>query len=96
MEGDGMTRLNSSEIIKVLDNLIGETTAVGDTWADEKREENLKTLIDITNWCLDGVHQSSETMGRPENSMHEMGFRARQALMEYHRWLGEVLEEGEQ
>lgn len=85
-----MSKLTSQEIIKVLDNLIGGTEAVGNSWADEKIMLNLKTLIDITNWCLDGVHQSSETMGRPENSMHNIGWTAKCALDEWRVWLNEL------
>lgn len=80
-------KLNSQEIIKLLDNLIGATEAVGDTWADEKSEENLKVLIDVTNWCLDGVFQSSETCGRAENSMQKVGWIAKSALFEWEQWL---------
>lgn len=88
-----MSRLTSQEIIKVLDNLIGGTEAVGDSWADEKIMFNLQTLIDVTNWCLDGVNQSSGTMGRPEGSMHNIGFTANCALDEWRVWLNELLEE---
>lgn len=82
------------EIIKLLDLLIGLTEAQGDTALDEKVEENLKKLIDVTNWCLDGVQRASETLGRPEASMHEIGFRAKGALLEWRAWLDEILEEG--
>ena len=88
-----MDRLTSQEIIKVLDNLIGGTEAVGDSWADEKIMLNLKTLIDVTNWCLDGVNQSSGTMGRSEGSMHNIGWTANCALDEWRVWLNELLEE---
>ena len=92
-----MTRvLTSQEIIKVLDHLIGITTAVGDSWVDEKIMLNLKTLIDVTNWCIDGVHQSSETMCRPESSMHNIGWTANCALDEWRVWLNELFEEGKQ
>jgi len=80
----------SKEIIKLLDKLIGCTEAVGETNADEKIEQNLMTLIDVTNWCLDGIYQSSETMGRPEYSMNKIGFRAKCALLDYKNWLDEV------
>ena len=63
---------------------------VGETNEDEKIEQNLMTLIDVTNWCLDGIYQSSETMGRPEYSMNKIGFRAKGALLDYKKWLDEV------
>lgn len=90
-----MAKLDSSEIIKLLDNLIGPIIAVGESNADERVMGNLKTLIDVTNWCIDGIHQSSETMGRPEYSMHQVGFHARCTLDEYRQWLNELFEDGD-
>lgn len=86
-------RFNSSEIIKILNNLIGQTEAVGETNADERIFKNLQTLIDVTNWCIDGINQSSETAGRPEASMHKIGWTALCALDEYRTWLNDILEE---
>lgn len=88
-----MERLDSGEIIKLLDNLIGGTEAVGDSWADEKIEKNLMTLIDVTNWCIDGVAQSSETKNRFELSMRRIGERAFGALLDWKEWLAERSEE---
>ena len=53
--------MNDKEIIKLLDILIGTTEAVGDSAVDDKVESNLKTLIDVANWCMDGVSQSAST-----------------------------------
>ena len=91
-----MTRLNSGEIINLLENLIGGVRACGETYTDQKIMNNLKTLIDVVDWGLDEVRFSSETMGRVEGSMHDIGFHARSALMEWHRRLGEILEEVEE
>lgn len=88
-----MERLNSGEIIKLLDNLIGSTEAVGDSWADEKIEENLVTLIDVANWCIDGVAQSSETKNRSELSMRRIGERAFCTLLDWKEWLTKRSEE---
>lgn len=88
-----MTKLNSREITNLLENLIGGVRACGETYTDEKIKNNLKTLIDVVNWGLEEVRFSSETMGRDESSMHEVGFHARSALMEWYEWLGEVLDE---
>lgn len=88
-----MENLNSSEIIKLLDNLIGGTEAVGDSWADEKIEKNLMTLIDVASWCIDGVAQSSETKNRTEWSMRRIGERAFGALLDWKDWLAERSEE---
>lgn len=86
-------KLSSQEIVKVLDELIGRTEAVGDSWADEEIEKNLMTLIDVINWCLDGVYQSSSTRDRIEYSMRTVGGRAYEALFDYKKWLDEMLDE---
>lgn len=89
-----MGRLKSYEITKVLDVLIGEVEAVGDSNADERRLENLKTLIDVTNWCLDGLEFAMESgQGRVEASMQEISYTAHGALDEYKTWLNDLLGE---
>ena len=76
-----MEKLDSGEIIKLLENLIGATEAVGDTWAD------------VANWCIYGVAQSSETKNRIEHSMRRIGERAFGALLDWKEWLSERSEE---
>ncbi len=89
-----MGRLKSNEITKVLDVLIGEVEAVGETNADERRLDNLKTLIYVTNWCLDGLQYAMESgQGRVEASMHTISYTAQLALDEYKTWLNELLGE---
>lgn len=89
-----MGRLESNEIIKVLEVLIGEVEAVGESNADKRRLDNLKTLIDVTNWCLDGLEFAMDSgRGRPEASMHEIGYTAQGALDEYRTWLNNLLGE---
>ena len=89
-----MERLKSNEITKVLDVLIGEVEAVGETIADERRLDNLKTLIDVTNWCLDGLEFAMESgQGRVEWSMQEISYKAQGALDEYRTWLNNLLGE---
>ena len=89
-----MNKLSSNEIIKLLENLIGQTEAVGDSAQDKKIEENLMTLIDVTNWCLDGIMQSSETCDKFEYSMHLVGRRAKCALTDYMEQLKERVKDG--
>ena len=63
-------RFETSEITKLLDVLIGDVEAVGETNEDNRRLDNLKTLIDVTNWCLDGLQFAMASgYGRPEWSM---------------------------
>ena len=85
-------RFTSREITKVLDTLIGGTTAVGDSAIDHDIEENLKTLIDVVNWCLDGVADSADTRHNYQGSMRVIGERAFSAMCEYRDWLNEQIE----
>ncbi len=84
--------MDSKEIIKLLEILIGGTEAVGDSSVDDKVDKNLMKLIDITNWCLDGVAQSSETRHRFEYSMRNIGERAFNAMDEWKTWLQERID----
>lgn len=87
-------RFNTGEITKLLDMLIGDVEAVGETNEDNRRLDNLKTLIDVTNWCLDGLRFAMTSgYGRPEYSMAEISLTAYRALDEYGRWITDVLEE---
>ncbi len=81
--------MNDKEIIKLLEILIGATEAIGDSAVDDKIESNLKTLIDVANWCMDGVSQSASTRHRTECSMREVGERAFSTLCEWEEWLKE-------
>ena len=84
--------MTSHEIIKLLTCLLGGTEAIGDSAYDEVVKENLKKLIDITNWCLDGISQSAETRHRYESSMRDVGETAFSALCEYKEWIEERIE----
>lgn len=82
-----MAEMTSKEIIKVVDNLIGMTTAIGELNADEKIDANLMKMIDLVNWLLDGVADSARTRHRPEYSMRNTGERAFSAMCEWKDWL---------
>ena len=87
-------RFETNEIVKLLDALIGDVEAVGETNEDERRLDNLKTLIDVTNWCLDGLQFAMASgYGRAEYSMAEISYTAQCALDEYGRWIADVLDE---
>ena len=88
-----MSKLNSKEIIKVLDNLIGETTAVGDSITDSVIDYNLRNLIDITNWCLDGIAQSATTRHSFDSSMRQIGERAFSTLVAYRNFANSIVED---
>ncbi len=88
-------KMTASEIIRLLEILIGTTNAVGETNADEQIHKNLQTLIDVVNWGLESIHTSSFTCGRPEYSMHNVGYDAKCALDEWRMWLEDVCGEME-
>ena len=84
----------TKEITKLLNVMIGEVEAVGETNEDDRRLDNLKALIDVTNWCLDGLEFAMASgYGRPEWSMAEISYTAQCALDEYGKWIAEVLDE---
>ena len=83
----------SKEITKLLNVLIGNVEAVGETNEDNHRLDNLKTLIDVTNWCLDGLLFAMDSgYGRPESSMAEISYIAQCALDEYRTWITDILD----
>lgn len=87
-----MRTFESKEITKLLDTLIGKVEAVGETNEDERRLDNLKTLIDATNWCLDGLEYAMASgRGRAEWSMQNIRQTAQLALDEYKTWIADVL-----
>lgn len=82
-----MMKLSSDEIINVIEVLVGSCAPVGETNADKTVMENLKTVIDIGNYCFDKVFLASTACGRQEASMHEIGWTARCAMDEWRSWL---------
>jgi len=84
--------IESKEITKVLDILIGKTEATGSHLEDSYRLDNLRTLIDVTNWCMDGLQYAMDSgQGRPEASMAEIGYVAQGALLDYKEWIDALL-----
>lgn len=87
-----MAELNATVITRVLDSLIGNTFAVGRTEIDSIRNDNLKTLIEVTNWCIDSVRDSYELNSNEiEFSVRSNGKIAERALREWRNWINEVL-----
>ena len=84
--------IESKEIIKVLDILIGKTEATGSQIEDNRRLDNLKVLIDVTNWCMDGLQFAMDSgYCRFECSMREIGNTAQGALLDYKEWIDGLL-----
>ena len=89
-----MAELSSIDIIKVLEHLVGKFRAVGETNVDEKRLSNLRTLIDVTNWCLDGIAVCAEDRNSFETSVRTNGELAYGAMLEYADWIKERMTDG--
>lgn len=80
-------KFESGEITKVLDALIGMTCPVADSTIDRQINENLMVLIDVTNWCLDGVYYAASNRKSPYGSQMDVGERAYAAMLEWKEWL---------
>lgn len=86
-------KIDSQTICNLLDNLIGDTEPVADSAKDYKIQENLMTLIDVLNWCLDGVYFAAKHNHSQYNSERIVGERAYAVLDEIEKWCHEKVEE---
>lgn len=84
-----MEKLTSNEIIKLLDALVGSTEPIGETNYDLEVVDNLQKVVDICDWCLDRVVIARTYLGRPELSMHQIGYKAQCIMQEWEEWLAE-------
>jgi hypothetical protein len=84
-------KFKKDEITKLLNILVGPTTPVGDTAVDEAVDKNMMTLIDIINWCLDGVADAARFRHSEYYSMRHNGERAFSAMVEWKDWLQAVI-----
>lgn len=82
-----------NEITKILNMMIGGTEPYGDSSIDERIEINVKTLIDVINWCLDGIYYAARHRKSQYKSMMDIGERAYAALLEWKEWIAAVEEE---
>lgn len=80
-------KMTSREICKLLEIVVGNTEPVADSAIDPQREENLKTLIDIGDWVLDGLLYVAEHRKDPYYSSHAIGERAYATMLEWKDWL---------
>lgn len=88
-----MKRMTDQEICKLLDIVIGPTEPVADSAIDVEREENLKTLIDIGNWVLDGLYYAAQHRKDQYYSSSIVGERAYVTMLEWKDWLAEKEDE---
>lgn len=84
---------NYAEVTKILNALIGMTEPTADSALDEVVAENLKMLIDVVNWCLDGMYYSAGYRKSPFGSARAIGERAYAAMLEWKDWIEKVEEE---
>lgn len=82
-----MKKLNSNEICNLLENLIGITEPQAESAIDEKVEENLKTLIDIGDWVLDGMYYTAKHRKDSYYSSYNIGEYAYSTMLEWKDWL---------
>lgn len=88
-------KLSENEICNVLEVLIGNTHAQGETTADDKAFERLKVLESVTDWCIDGFNYEVPLAHKNEWSMSRSGKEAVRYLNELSEWIGARLSEEE-
>lgn len=88
-----MQKWESREIVKIVDALIGSTEPVADSAIDEKVDRNLMVLIDVINWCLDGVYDAARCRHSPYGSQRDVGERAYAAMLEWKEWISDIEKE---
>lgn len=85
--------MKSSEIIKLLDNLIGAVEPDETRYSNDEIDHNVGVTIDIVNWCFDGLRATMEYRHDIESEeAREIGERAFAALCEWRDWLTEEIE----
>lgn len=82
-------KMTSREICKLLETVVGNTEPVGDSAIDPRIEENLKTMIDIGNWVLDGLLYAADHRKDPYYSSQVVGERAYATMLEWKEWLAQ-------
>lgn len=75
-----MSALSGSEIIRVVDELIGATEAYGDSYIDHDRLNNQKKLEELAECLIADLCSNANYASRHEYSMKEIGEDARQFL----------------
>ena len=88
-----MEKMTSREICKLLEIMVGETEPIADSAVDPIRAENLKILIDVGNWVLDGLFYAAEHRKDPYYSSQTIGETAYAAMLEWKEWLAQKEEE---
>lgn len=88
-----MIEMDSQEICKLLDILIGNPQPVGDSAIDEQRKRHLLKLIDVGNWVLSMISEVAQNRHSEYFSMREIGEWAYATMLQWEEWLSEQEEE---
>lgn len=73
-----MSDLSGSEIIRVVDCMIGATEAYGDSYIDHDRLNNQKKLEELAKHILDRIYENVHFSYRVEHSMKKIGEDAKE------------------
>ena len=68
-----MSELSGSEIIRVVDTLIGATEAYGDTYIDHDRLINQEKMKEVTEYLINRLWENTTYTKRVEYSMKQIG-----------------------
>ena len=82
-------KLSAHEICNLLEILVGSTEPQGETAIDDRVEQNLKILIDIGDWVLDGLYYTAQHRKDVWYSSKTIGERAYAVMLEWKEWLAE-------
>lgn len=88
-----MRKWSTDEIIKVIDAMIGRTEPAGDSSIDHVVEDNVRTLIDVMDGCLDRMYEAAKYRKSEYGSQRDVGERAYAAMLEWRDWLNDKEEE---
>lgn len=89
----GERTFETNEITKLMNVMIGGTEPYADSAIDEKIDSNLRTLIDVINWCLDGMYDAARYRKSEYRSARDIGERAYASLLQWKDWITAVEEE---
>ena len=82
-------------LMEVIEKLIGDVEAVGETNHDEDAFINLGLMKGVCDALLIDIYKSSKTKNRHEYSMKKVGKSAYMYLKDLRDWLDDILGETE-
>lgn len=89
----GPRKFEAKEITKLMEMMIGGTEPCADSAIDLRVDSNLRTLIDVINWCLDGIYDAARYRKSEYRSAMDIGERAYASLLQWKEWIEGVEEE---